>query len=165
MVLNYALKITRSEYTKELLEKRKQEVNDQIEEMKSKVHEDKKIKSTDVTDLKVISRDFDNGTKEETYTFECNVSGTPNILTYIVMNEKYGATFSIHTEDNDIWDSLENATEIEKLQGRLSEEAAFYTWEKEFLRYRLLMNYLNLNMLFLKLKIYRKSCTKNRRCT
>ncbi len=130
LVLNYALKITRSEYTKELLEKRKQEVNDQIEEMKSKVHEDKKIKSTDVTDLKVISRDFDNGTKEETYTFECNVSGTPNILTYIVMNEKYGATFSIHTEDNDIWDSLENATEIEKLQGRLSEEAAFYTWGK-----------------------------------
>lgn len=132
MVLNYALKITRSEYTKELLEKRKQEVNDQIEEMKSKVHEDKKIKSTDVTDLKVISRDFDNGTKEETYTFECNVSGTPNILTYIVMNEKYGATFSIHTEDNDIWDSLENATEIENCKAGYPKKQHFILGKKNF---------------------------------
>lgn len=57
------------------------------------------------------------------------------ILTYSVVNEKYGASFSIHTDKNDIWDKIQNkkmeAGEIDKLVKRLSDEAAFYNWNKK----------------------------------
>lgn len=133
LVLNYAIKMVRSECTKELLENRRQEVSEYIENMKSQGQE--KVVSNDITDLRIIDRDFDNGTKEETYTFECNMKGEPTILTYSVVNEKYGASFSIHTDKNDIWDKIQNkkmeAGEIDKLVKRLSDEAAFYNWNKK----------------------------------
>lgn len=61
LVLNYSLKIVRSQHTKALLEDVKQEVSKQIEDAKKRINT---IKASDIRDLKVIEKTYDEGTRE-----------------------------------------------------------------------------------------------------
>ena len=119
LVLNSVLKIVRSDHTRELLNV-----------FKNEIRESKKIVADDVTDLVCLSREFDKGTKEVTYIFNCNVRGAANVLTFKIVKETYGASFSLHTENDDIWDNL-SPKEKEKLESRVSDEADFFTWKQK----------------------------------
>lgn len=119
LVLNSALKVVRSEHTRDLLKT-----------LKSEIKESRKIVASDITNLKCISREYDKGTREATYTFECDVHGARDILTYTIVNETNEASFSIHTQNNDIWDNLE-PREKEKLESRISNEATFFNWKQK----------------------------------
>lgn len=119
LVLNSVLKIVRSDHTRELLNV-----------FKNEIRESKKIVADDVTDLVCLSREFDKGTKEVTYIFNCNVRGAANVLTFKIVKETYGVSFSLHTENDDIWDNL-SPKEKEKLESRVSDEADFFTWKQK----------------------------------
>ena len=132
LVLNYSLKIVRSQHTKALLEDVKQEVSKQIEDAKKRINT---IKASDITDLKVIEKTYDEGTKENQVTFSCNVLGKPDTLVYIYSKDEYGASFSIHTTNDDIFDRLMSremsGSEWNKLADKLYDESVVDIWSKE----------------------------------
>ena len=132
LVLNYSLKIVRSQHTKALLEDVKQEVSKQIEDAKKRINT---IKASDITDLKVIEKTYDERTRENQVTFSCNVLGKPDTLVYIFSKDEYGASFSIHTTNDDIFERLMSremsGSEWNKLADKLYDESVVDIWSKE----------------------------------
>lgn len=123
LVLNSAIKVIRSEHTKELIESLKSEYeNEKI----------KKIVADDITNIECTGRTYDRGNRENTYIFKCEIQGEMNNLTYIVSSHDDGESFSIHSENNDIWTSMDES-ELNKLENVLRNESFFYLWQQKII--------------------------------
>lgn len=83
----------------------------------------------DITNIKGVDRQYNAGTRETTYTFECDVRGIHDILTYEVSQHDDGEYYTIHTENNDIWESM-SEPELRKLEAVLSREATYFLWQQ-----------------------------------
>ena len=123
LVLNSAIKVISSEHTKELIESLKSEYeNEKI----------KKIVADDITNIECTGRTYDRGNRENTYIFKCEIQGEMNNLTYIVSSHDDGESFSIHSENNDIWTSMDES-ELNKLENVLRNESFFYLWQQKII--------------------------------
>lgn len=91
---------------------------------------DRPTLAEDITNIKGIDRQYNAGMRETTYTFECDVRGTHDILTYEVSQHDDGERYSIHTENNDIWESM-SEPELRKLEAVLSREATYFSWQQQ----------------------------------
>lgn len=90
---------------------------------------DRPTLAEDITNIKGVDRQYNAGMRETTYTFECDVRGTHDILTYEVSQHDDGEAYTIHTENNDIWESM-SEPELRKLEAVLSREATYFSWQR-----------------------------------
>ena len=90
---------------------------------------DRPTLAEDITNIKGVDRQYNAGMREMTYTFECDVRGTHDILTYEVSQHDDGEGHTIHTENNDIWESM-SEPELRKLEAVLSREATYFLWQQ-----------------------------------
>lgn len=90
---------------------------------------DRPTLAEDITNIKGVDRQYNAGMREMTYTFECDVRGTHDILTYEVSQHDDGEGYTIHTENNDIWESM-SEPELRKLEAVLSREATYFLWQQ-----------------------------------
>ena len=91
---------------------------------------DRPTVAEDITNIKGVDRQYHAGTRETTYTFECDVRGVHDILTYELSQHDDGEGFTIHTENNDIWESM-SEPELRKLETILSREAIYFLWQHD----------------------------------
>lgn len=91
--------------------------------------ENEPLVAEDITNIKGVDRQYNAGMREMTYTFECDVRGVHDILTYEVSRHDDGESYTIHTENNDIWDNM-SEPELRKLEAVLSREATYFVWQQ-----------------------------------
>lgn len=92
----------------------------------------KQIVAADITNIECTGRTYDKGNRENTYTFKCEIQGEMNNLTYIVSSHDDGESFSIHSENDDIWTSMDES-ELNKLENVLRNESFFYLWQQKII--------------------------------
>ena len=92
----------------------------------------KQIVAADITNIECTGRNYDKGNRENTYTFKCEIQGKINNLTYIVSSHDDGESFSIHSEKDDIWTSMDES-ELNKLENVLRNESFFYLWQQKII--------------------------------
>lgn len=90
---------------------------------------DRPTLAEDITNIKGVDRQYNAGMRETIYTFECDVRGVHDILTYEVSRHDDGEGYTIHTENNDIWDNM-SEPELRKLEAVLSREATYFVWQQ-----------------------------------
>lgn len=90
---------------------------------------DRPTLAEDITNIKGVDRQYNAGMRETIYTFECDVRGVHDILTYEVSRHDDGEGYTIHTENNDIWESM-SEPELRKLEDVLSREATYFSWQR-----------------------------------
>lgn len=90
---------------------------------------DRPTLAEDITNIKGVDRQYNAGMRETIYTFECDVRGVHDILTYEVSRHDDGEGYTIHTENNDIWENM-SEPELRKLEDVLSREATYFSWQQ-----------------------------------
>ena len=88
------------------------------------------IKATDFTNINCTGHKYSQWSRTHTYTFDCEIKGEKNQLTYELYYEDEGESFVIHSAHNDIWEKM-STIELEKLEYILSGEGQFYNLEKQ----------------------------------
>jgi hypothetical protein len=87
------------------------------------------ILAEDVTNISGLNYEYSPTTRTAEYTFFCEVKGVPQTLTYEVSMHDDGEGFTLHTDKNDIWDTM-SEPELRKLETTISREAELYKWER-----------------------------------
>lgn len=85
--------------------------------------------ASDVTNLKGMDYQYSEGSCEAEYRFSCEVKGEPTVLTYTLSHHDDGQGFVMHTDKNDIWETM-SEPELRKLEEKVSQVAESYHWER-----------------------------------
>lgn len=87
------------------------------------------IRASDFTNITCTSHEYSQWSRTHTYTFDCEIKGEKNQLTYELYYHDDGESFWIQSEHDDIWEKM-SSRELEKLEHILSGEGQFYNLEE-----------------------------------
>ncbi|MCD8398799.1 MAG: DUF3849 domain-containing protein [Lachnospiraceae bacterium] len=88
------------------------------------------LTADEITNFKEISREYFPHMRTAEYVFSCDVRGEPDVLTYELSQHDDGESYSLHTQNHDIWDRM-SRKELDKLEFAVGREVTFADWEKE----------------------------------
>lgn len=87
----------------------------------------------DVQNLVLINSEYVSSCEQKIHTFTCEVDGKPDILTYTVQRHDEGEGFTIHTQNDNIWERMP-PSELRELGDVLEEEAVYQGYRNRMLK-------------------------------
>ncbi len=90
----------------------------------------KELVAEDITNLKGINYEYHSGDRTSEVTFECEVKGEKDILTYKVFKHDDGDAFTIDTEKTNIKKNM-SVGELVKLEGTLYTATEIFKWDRK----------------------------------
>ncbi len=81
--------------------------------------DDKPLTADEVTNIKCILPEY------SPHLLNCEIRGVPDVLTYKVTQHDYGDGFTLHSQKDDIWNTMERK-EMRQLEDTVSAEVTFH---------------------------------------